>query len=136
MPYQFEETIVLETLTCSSCGITFALPARFIQERREHGTSFFCPNGHERVFRDPEVKVLQKKLEQAQRQTEQYKGWYKAEQNDHEHTRKRLSATKGVLTKTKKRVAAGVCPVCRRSFADLHRHMHGQHPNYAEQDDD
>jgi hypothetical protein len=34
------------------------------------------------------------------------------------------------MTRIKKRVAAGVCPCCNRSFKDLARHMAGQHPDY------
>lgn len=32
---------------------------------------------------------------------------------------------------TLRRIAAGVCPCCRRSFTDLARHMSSQHPDYA-----
>jgi hypothetical protein len=43
----------------------------------------------------------------------------------------RLRATRGVVTKIKRRVAHGVCPCCQRTFKDLARHMEGQHPDYA-----
>jgi hypothetical protein len=133
---QYEETVVLETMTCCNCGMTFAMPERYLRKLREQGDAFYCPAGHGQHFRDSEVARLKKEVAAAQRQTEQYKGWYKAEQGDHEHTRNRLRATKGVLTKTKKRVAAGVCPCCNRSFQDLARHMAGQHPEYVEQEDE
>jgi len=41
-----------------------------------------------------------------------------------------LSATKGVITKIKKRVHNGVCPCCNRSFVNLNRHMKTKHPDY------
>jgi hypothetical protein len=48
--------------------------------------------------------------------------------------RKSHAATKGHLTRTKKRAASGVCPCCRRSFKQLRRHMQNKHPVYlAEQ---
>lgn len=49
-----------------------------------------------------------------------------------EAERRAHAATKGQLTKTRKRVAGGVCPCCNRSFVNLGRHMAGQHPDYAE----
>lgn len=38
------------------------------------------------------------------------------------------------LTKTRKRIANGVCPCCHRTFQNLARHMAGQHPAYEESD--
>lgn len=132
---QYEETIILISHVCGECGISFSMPEKFINERKEDGGTFYCPNGHPRVFREPEVKRLKKELEAAERRAKLFHGYYEAEQNDHEHTRNRLRATKGVLTKTKKRVAAGVCPCCNRTFQDLSRHMAGQHPEYAMPED-
>lgn len=44
-----------------------------------------------------------------------------------------LRATKGRLTKTKKRIANGVCPCCNRHFVNLERHMTGKHPDYTKE---
>lgn len=128
---QQQGIVTLELITCGKCGIVYGMPEHFVKERRESGASFFCPNGHERVFGEPEIGRLKKELAAKERQVKQYQGWYKAEQSDHEHTRNRLRSTKGVLTKTKKRVGNGVCPCCNRTFKDLARHMVGQHPDYA-----
>lgn len=128
---QYHETIVMETVTCCNCGMTFAMPERYKRKLVEEGGSFYCPAGHAQHFADPEVPRLKKEIEAAKRKAGQFESWYKAEQSDHQHTRDRLRATKGVLTKTKKRIAHGVCPCCQRTFADLQRHMHGQHPDYV-----
>lgn len=40
-------------------------------------------------------------------------------------------AQKGQNTRLKKRIAAGVCPCCNRSFANLREHMAGQHPDFT-----
>jgi len=111
--------------------MTFAMPERYKRKLSEEGGSFYCPAGHAQHFAEPEVNKLKKQLAQATRQSEQYQNWYKAEQSDHAHTRNRLRATKGVLTKTKQRVAHGICPCCNRTFKDLQRHMAGQHPEYV-----
>lgn len=39
--------------------------------------------------------------------------------------------TKGVVTRTRNRIANGVCPCCDRSFTNLQRHMASKHPDYA-----
>jgi hypothetical protein len=48
------------------------------------------------------------------------------------------AATKGVVTKQKKKLAkvvGGVCPVdgCHRNFKDVRRHIATRHPNYTGQ---
>jgi len=47
-----------------------------------------------------------------------------------EHNLKSARAYKGVATKIKKRVVAGVCPCCNRHFRELEAHMATQHPTY------
>lgn len=42
------------------------------------------------------------------------------------------AATRGHLTRTKKRGGHGVCPCCNRTFQQLARHMKSKHPDYAE----
>lgn len=51
---------------------------------------------------------------------------------EHKATKQELTTTKGQLTKTKKRLAGGVCPCCNRSFVSLAKHMASQHPDYQE----
>jgi hypothetical protein len=46
-----------------------------------------------------------------------------------EHERSRANGYKGVVVKTKKRLANGVCPYCNRSgFVQLGRHVNSKHP--------
>lgn len=129
---KLQEIMTLEICTCGECGIAFGMPERYMRERREDGKTFYCPNGHPRVFREPEIERLKKEVAAAERKVTQYQNWYKAEQSDHQHTRNRLSATKGVVTKTKKRIANGVCPCCNRTFKQLAAHMKNQHPEYED----
>ncbi len=46
-------------------------------------------------------------------------------------TELRRRAEKGAKTRIKNRVANGVCPCCNRSFVNLARHMHNQHPAFG-----
>lgn len=121
----------LEENTCWSCGVLFALPGNMLRHRRENGGSVFCPSGHENWWNESECDKLKKRLKARDEALER-------REQAHERTRERLqseershSATKGHLTRTKKRVSGGVCPCCNRSFVALARHMKTKHPNYV-----
>lgn len=118
-------------ITCGQCGICFAFDARVHQERRENGDNFYCPNGHSRVYRKSKVQQLEEKLAAAEQRTEKARAQTRRERERAEHEKRRHAATKGVLTKTRKRVSAGVCPCCRRSFENLREHMETKHPDYG-----
>lgn len=123
---------------CNTCGIQFAVTEDFIERRDDH-KGFYCPNGHNLYFpQKSDADKLRDQLKEQERQTKKaeyegflYKQEYDREHEAHQATSKQLSTTKGQLTKTKKRIAGGACPCCNRSFVDLHKHMHTQHPEYA-----
>jgi len=114
----------LEPLACGECGITFAVPIRWIKERRDHSGEFYCPNGHVRVFRESEVDRLRREV----RQANESRDWYKRQVEARD---KQLAASRGQMTKLRNRIQRGVCPECRRSFENLRRHMVTQHPQLA-----
>ena len=43
---EFSETVELETQQCYSCGIIFAVPKKFLKNRKEDSATFYCPNYH------------------------------------------------------------------------------------------
>lgn len=118
-------SVTWRTLSCGECGIQFQVPEAFDRERRESGGGWYCPNGHCRVYRTREVDKLKKQLEREQ----QRRRWAESDRN---RTERSARATRGHLTRLKKRVAAGVCPRCNRTFKQLARHMKSQHPDYCE----
>jgi hypothetical protein len=126
---------VTETYTiihCGECGVPFALNDEFIAERRRDHRTWYCPNGHSRHYpQENETEKAKARARELERRLASREEDLRAERVSHDRTKGKLTATKGQLTKTKKRVANGVCPCCNRSFADLGRHMAGQHPEYA-----
>ena len=138
--YAYETRADLHVLSCGGCGVMFAMPETMFQKRLEDHKGFFCPNGHSRYFSGPsEAEKLRKQLEEKQAQLERerqalnyYSDALSSEKRSH-------AATKGNLTKTKKRAAAGLCPAgCRRNFVQMGRHLRNQHPDFvgAEQPSD
>lgn len=121
--WTFTSTGVLETMTCSECGIFYALPEQMLDWARMHPEiTWCCPNGHRRHFPG---RTLEQKLADARQREQATRDLLAAEERSH-------AATRGHLTRTKKRVAHGVCPCCNRTFQQLSRHMKSQHPDYAE----
>lgn len=124
---KFEQQLKLET--CCVCGIAFGVPAYFKDKRLEDKEGFYCPNGHCQSYTvsvEERVRTeMQARLDAEKRRAEFYR-------NQNEMKKRELTATKGQLTKARKRIANGVCPCCSRSFVNLHRHMTTKHPEYGQ----
>lgn len=103
----------LETTTCYKCGTPFAFNSQYHHENHEQ--SFYCPNGHGQMFRD----TFQTKLAREERRRREVEA-------------ERDQAIRQ-LSRLKRRVKNGVCPVCKRTFIQLKRHMSCKHPDFLEQ---
>lgn len=118
----------LRAVSCYSCGTTFGMESRFYADRVRDHADFYCPNGHRQHFiGETEAERLKRQLEAERNRVEFLKREVQSE-------RRSRSAMRGQLTKTRNRIAKGVCPCCNRQFADLHRHMTTKHPEYAKTD--
>lgn len=115
---------------CCACGTPFMMSDNLHDARREDHRTFHCPNGHPQHFPGKtEADRLRAELEAERKKTErerQRREW--AEQREQAEKRSH-AATKGAVTKIRKRVANGVCPCCNRTFKNLARHMQTKHPN-------
>ncbi len=117
------------------CGIQHAIPESLHNEqirKKDIGgeLSVYCPVGHTYIAAgETEADKLRKQLTAKQARLERI-------QADRDRQKNKLTATKGVVTRLKKRVGNGVCPCCNRHFANLYRHMNGQHPGFVEEKDD
>lgn len=130
---QVQTSFITHTCAEHGCGIVFAVEDGFDSRRREDHRTFYCPNGHTLSYRGKtEEQKQRERADRLQKQVEQREADLRFEQRRLDNERRAHAATKGQLTKTRKRVANGVCPCCNRSFADLGRHMAHQHPEYAE----
>lgn len=117
----------LETTTCGVCGVPFAVPVELLAwSRKQPHRTFYCPAGHDLHYPGKtEAEKLRDQLESERRYSANVVARL-------DQTEASLSATKGVVTKLKKRAANGVCPCCNRSFPKLHEHMQTKHPDYVE----
>jgi hypothetical protein len=123
-------------LTCcyAECGLTFAAPESWVTCRRNDHAWFYCPNGHVQQFSGKsEAEKLRAELADAERAKKYWVDRTSEERGRVMERERTIRTMKGHTTRLKKRVAAGVCPCCKRTFQDLAHHMHGQHPTYSEE---
>lgn len=118
----------LELMDCAKCGMHFGVAEGFIERRRRDGETFFCPAGHSQSFKESEVSRLRKKLdEQVREATEQAEHARSAERAREAEHRARLKVERAARA-LRRRIGAGVCPCCNRTFKQLARHMETKHP--------
>jgi len=116
-------------IDCCNCGALFAVPSQVNADYVASGRRFCCPNGHWQSYTESTAAQLRKereRREQLERVAQSRLDLLRAEERSH-------AATKGQVTRARKqlaRVANGVCPCCKRSFANLERHMTTKHPDY------
>jgi hypothetical protein len=122
----YNRTLRLDVVACCACGIEYGIPEELNKQllNKTHTATTYCPNGH---------------------------GWHYAGMSDAERARRaearathaddqrraaerQAAAYRGQVTKLRKRVGNGVCPCCNRTFANLARHMTGQHPGWEARD--
>lgn len=121
----------LETITCGSCGVDFAVPERLHAELVQTKRAWYCPNGHNRHFTgesdSDKLKRVQVELGIALAQRDAARNQRDAEARTKAQTLGKMKALKG-------RVKNGVCPCCSRRFVQLARHMATKHPDFDGKD--
>lgn len=127
----------LTVLDCPACGAVFAATGEFLDRRRADGHTFFCPAGHQMSYgngKSQRERDLEAELERQKKVTAQSDRLHAAEREQRKAAERQAAAYKGVATRTKNRIARGICPCCTRSFANLARHMETKHPDYIAQE--
>lgn len=119
-----------DPIPCARCGVRFVIPESLEKKRRSDGNEFYCPNGHSLSYRDSEVTRLRLELEREKQRAAAKQEAIKMKNRQLAAERRSHSATRGHLTRQKRRAAAGVCPCCNRSFKQLAAHMKTKHPEY------
>lgn len=128
MPETMVHVTELVTTTCW-CGVAHAIPTSLMRQAKENDATVWCPLGHKWIIggetKADELRKAEEKLAAERRRTQATRELLHAEERSH-------VATKGHLTRQRKRATAGVCPVqgCQRHFADLERHMKSKHPDH------
>jgi len=115
--------VTLDIETCCNCGTPFGiehtLRMRFLDERP--GATFYCPNGHAQHYLG-KTDVQRERDARIRAEARAARAEDQAEVNE-----RRRRAEKGQRTRILNRIHNGVCPHCKRTFADLSKHMESKH---------
>lgn len=112
---------------CISCGVWFGVDEYFDRQRRQSKQNFYCPNGHGQAYCESEADRVRKQLAEKQQELDLQKQNLAMERQLRIDTETRLEREKSALRKQTRRVNAGVCPHCDRTFQQLARHMQCKH---------
>lgn len=123
-------TLTLVEETCCNCLTHFAMDQELYRRAKETGRTFYCPNGHAQHYTETEVQKLKKQNQNLKARV----GWAEDDatraRTEASEVRREKAAIKGQLTKTRNRIANGVCPCCHRTFKQLARHIENKHPDF------
>ena len=120
-------TTKLTVVTCW-CGMTYAIPEKIAthmlrqRDNNERQTDTYCPLGHTWEY------TGKSKLDEERERAERLARKLASREKDVRAERASHIATKGQLTKARKRADRGVCQHCHRSFVDVARHVATKHP--------
>lgn len=126
--------VALTQIDCGNCGGSYAISERYRAKKAQEGGYWNCPycqcswgygDNNENARLKRELELQKKRTAWAEQDTKLAKD--RAARLDHS-----LRTTKGHVTRIKKRVSAGVCPCCKRTFKQLAAHMKTKHPTYGE----
>lgn len=114
------------TEECCTCGVLFALQEGYIRVRKKDHQYFYCPNGHPQNWPQdtPEqlqIKKLREQLDAAAQLERRLVDRQSRLEND-------LMDAAKETKRVRRRHHAGTCPHCKRTFADMARHIAKQHP--------
>ena len=113
----------LEAKTCPACGVLYAAPASLFEHAADdEKRSWYCPNGHNLIF--PKGGREIDKLRAEKLRLESQLEW---ERQNATNARTDARRARTQLANVKKRVGAGACPDCHRTFQNVAKHMARKH---------
>ena len=121
----------LTTVSCYRCGIVFAMPQSYYQDRLKDHDNWHCPNGHVQHFTGK--TALQKKADRLEYENARLLRQKELAEKEARYQKGRATRTVNKAKKEAEKVANGTCPCCKRNFKNLRRHMQTKHPKHVKQ---
>ena len=122
---------------CGGCGTVFGITEDLERRFQSDGKAIRCPmprcDWGSMVPRESRSTRLQKELEEERKKSERAIVGRRWAENARDAEFRSHTATKGHLTRHRRRTAAGVCPCCHRTFKQLAAHMKRKHPGFPDQ---
>lgn len=126
--------ITLVSTHCFKCHAVFGMTKEADAHKRRSHEDLWCPYcGTKQYYTGKsDLERLREEKEDTHRSLVREQARHDQTQAAHSHTMRSLAATRGVITRTKNRIAKGVCPCCNRQFQNLANHIANKHPDYRE----
>ena len=129
------DTTTFARQDCIHCGVIFYWPAELDHRARNEARTFYCPGCRgSMVYSETERDRLKQQLADEQTRVEMLRREAQRAREATQTAQRRVTAMKGVVTRTKKRIGAGKCVRCSHEFPDLATHMAEAHPDYSPED--
>lgn len=115
------------------CGIKHAIPRALYDHAKEDSDNHvWCPLGHKFVYRESDAEKVRKELAVAERKLANALSREAQQQERAKAAERTAIALRGHLTRYRKRVAIGMCPVpaCKRHFPNVQSHVKTCHANW------
>lgn len=130
-----ESSEQLVQLTCPipGCGIRYAMPASVRKKRQVDGESWTCPNGHELVYRENDLKVAKQETERLDRQLNRCSIARDNARSGRARAESRAAGFKATITKWGRRLIRGECPICGaklHNIISMDDHIRVRHPDF------
>ncbi len=126
-----ELVVNFAVITCchQGCGVVFAVPAWWENNRRADHTLWFCPNGHSQHFSAESDEEKERRLrKEAEQRILNAQAKVNEARHEAEVLKRQVAVQKGLTTRLKNRVHCGVCTCCNRTFTNVAEHMKTKHP--------
>lgn len=111
---------------CGTCGVFFIIPQVVYENHRRNGGFSHCSNGHQWGFRSGTEQAAQEALRRERDRLKQDAARLK---DEIAAEKSRADKAEKKYLQARRRAAAGVCPCCNRTFANVQKHMLSKHSN-------
>jgi len=111
-----EIDINFSSIHCSGCGILYFVPKAWVDDRRESGKEFSCPNECIRVFSKSLSKELQEKVDILETRVSLLN-----------RAKNEFEAENLLLKSRQKKANKLKCPHCLKSYKHLESHIRNKH---------
>ena len=122
-------------MTCCKCKSQMWLPDSLYEAAiaARESLTFYCAYGHSQVFLtgESEETLLRRERDRLKQETARLHDAAVFAENEAFQQRERAIKAEASNKRLKKRTAAGSCPCCKRTFANMAEHMKHRHPDFV-----
>lgn len=120
--------------TCCKCKTEMWIPDDlYSAAKKSQDIYVFCAYGHAQHYPEgePEIEKIRRERDTLKQHMSRWMDEAAAQKRAKDAALRQAAASRGQVTKLRKRAGAGVCPCCNRTVSQMARHMAAKHPDFA-----